>query len=220
MIQQFEEGLVDSLQEDPTMAACLNTYLEARKRLAEKGRNRGFWPVRSGKGKGRGRSKGAFGRPRKSLQQRILESDCRRCGQRGHWKAECPLNKGSASTSSNAPAAPTMTIVQDQSDAPEDVFQELPPDAEPLEEVWKPTDDCDTNSDAQVAHAFCIINKMKNPDKPESKAKPVEESWLHQLRQRVRRWVPDREREQTVTHRNRVSATAKADADVPKPPGP
>ena len=46
---QFEEGLMETLQNDPEMASCLNAYTEAeaRKRLADKTKGRGFWtPVK------------------------------------------------------------------------------------------------------------------------------------------------------------------------------
>lgn len=43
VMQQFEEALVETLQGDPDIAACLNTYVEARKKLQDKARSRGFW---------------------------------------------------------------------------------------------------------------------------------------------------------------------------------
>ena len=93
VIQQFEDSLVDVLQNDPETAQCFYSYLEARKRITERNKNRGFWPVKgSVKGKSKtkfGFSKG-FGKSRKPLAQRILESECRPCGQKGRWKAECP----------------------------------------------------------------------------------------------------------------------------------
>ena len=90
---QFEEGLMETLQNDADMASCLNAYTEARKRLADKTKGRGFWtPVKKGFGKDRkGKSNRFDFRSRKPLAQRILESNCRRCGAKGHWKAECPL---------------------------------------------------------------------------------------------------------------------------------
>ena len=135
VVQQFEEGLIDTLQQDAEMATCLNTYLDARRRLNEKGKNRGFWPVRPNKGKGRGKGKGApqgpF-RPRKSLAQRILESDCRRCGKRGHWKAECPLNKGATpSASTNM----VMNLTTEEFQFESEVVDEPPTDASILEEA-------------------------------------------------------------------------------------
>ena len=64
---------------------------------------------------------------RKPLAQGILESECRRCGQRGHWKAECPLAKTASTnatmTTTKEPAAfagTTMTMTS--SDADEDMI--------------------------------------------------------------------------------------------------
>eukprot|EP00435_Cladocopium_sp_Y103_P042331 s1525_g11.t1 len=105
---QFEEGLMEALQSDTELASCYNTYMEARKRLTDRNKNRGFWNSSSkgfssqtkGKSKGKGKWNVRF---RKPLSQRILESECRRCGQKGHWKAECPLNRpnNAPSTASN-----------------------------------------------------------------------------------------------------------------------
>lgn len=88
----------------------LNAYSDARRRLSERFRNRGFWPIRSSKGKskGFGKNKGKFGGGRKSLQDRILSSRCRLCGKMGHWKAECP-ERAKSSNSSTA-SGPTASI--------------------------------------------------------------------------------------------------------------
>ena len=101
---QFEEGLVDTLHSDPDMAACMNVYVEARKRLTDKAKGCGFWnPSRKGFGKGRrGKGDRLEFRPRKPLAQRILESNCRRCGAKGHWKAECPLRQQGSSATTGA----------------------------------------------------------------------------------------------------------------------
>eukprot|EP00435_Cladocopium_sp_Y103_P065321 s1727_g27.t1 len=93
--QQFEDAIVDVLQQDSETAACYLTYVEARRRLTDRNKSRGFWAPGgsqfSSKGS-KGRGKGKFsGRSRKPLAARILDSECRRCGQKGHWKAECPL---------------------------------------------------------------------------------------------------------------------------------
>lgn len=109
-IADFESAAGDVLQSDTELASCYNTYLDARRKLAEKARHRGFWPSTGGnksKGKGRGfqsgkgkgiRFSGKGGK--KSLQYRIMNSTCRRCGQTGHWKAECPMNQSSGPPSS------------------------------------------------------------------------------------------------------------------------
>ena len=107
VMQQFEDALIDSLQGDGEMANYMSSYVEARKRLVEKSKSRGFWPVRPSKGSGKKGFKGKDGkghgfRGRKPLAQRIAESDCKICGQRGHWKAECPRR------ATPAPLPPSM----------------------------------------------------------------------------------------------------------------
>lgn len=91
IIQQFEETLINMLQDDEEMTILMSAYADARRRLSEKSRSRGFWPIRQKsfsqqKGKGKGKR---FGRP-KTLAERIATSECKICGMRGHWKRECP----------------------------------------------------------------------------------------------------------------------------------
>ena len=122
LMQQFEDALVESLQGDAEIASCLNTYVEARQRLLAKAKSRGFWGGRSQKGKSKGKSKGSFGqRFRQPLAQRIMNSTCRICGVRGHWKAECPNNpmrdqsksaNNSSSTGSRTTAFAGMTMAE------------------------------------------------------------------------------------------------------------
>lgn len=104
----------DSLQEDQDLSAALNAYTEARMRLSSKFRNRGFWPASSSgtKGRGKGKQKGKFGQfkgSRKSLQQRILESACRYCNRKGHWRAECPERLKALSNMPGAPSNAAMS---------------------------------------------------------------------------------------------------------------
>ena len=121
---QFEDSLVDALQGDQDLALCYNAYMDERKRLTDRNKNRGFWNSSKGyhnssKGKGKGKFKGA-NRFREPLSQRILKSECRRCGQRGHWKAECPLNRSSSSNPVQNPKDSTaftgMTMSLDDDD--------------------------------------------------------------------------------------------------------
>ena len=61
---QFEESLLDSLQSDSDLAVCYNAYLDARKRLSDRNKNRGFWGASKGKNnypKGKGKGKGKDG---------------------------------------------------------------------------------------------------------------------------------------------------------------
>ena len=118
LIVQFENAVVDSVQEDRELSAFFSSYQEARKRLVEKTRSRGFWSHSKGKGsfgkKGFGKQKGKGFRS-KSLAQRIAESSCRRCGATGHWKAECPLNQTSNSDGKNV--VPTSIVIDHEAAA-------------------------------------------------------------------------------------------------------
>ena len=121
-VADFEQAATEVLQNDPELAPAYSTYVEARKKLSEKVKSRGFWPVKGrGKGfKGKGKTKNNwFGR--KSLQQRILETNCRICGRKGHWKSECPQRQQS-NTGSSSSAPVTLSIgANDQS------FEEVMP---------------------------------------------------------------------------------------------
>ena len=59
LIQDFESATADLVQSDPDSASAYTVYTEARRRLSEKFRSRGFWPV--SKGKSRGFVKGGKG---------------------------------------------------------------------------------------------------------------------------------------------------------------
>ncbi len=106
LVTEFEAAAVELVQEDSELAAAFNSYTEARKRLSEKFKHRGFFPTSAGRGKGRfgksGKGKGFKSGTtyRKSLQIRILNSTCRLCGRKGHWKAECPSRNDSSAASS------------------------------------------------------------------------------------------------------------------------
>ena len=107
IVQQFEDSIVECLQSDQEVAACYNIYVDARKRVLDRAKGRGFWmpPPKGGKDKGRGKSKSKSFRRRPPLEQRIANSACRICFRQGHWKAECPFkNKPLPSSSSTAPS--------------------------------------------------------------------------------------------------------------------
>ena len=112
LVAEYEGAINDTIQDDQELAVTLNAYSEARRRLSERFRNRGFWPVRA-KGRGKGqKGKHKSGGGKKSLQDRILSSRCRICNKVGHWKAECPdrhKSTGSGSTFSAPTASVTMT---------------------------------------------------------------------------------------------------------------
>ena len=96
-INDFEDQIIEAVQESGDLAHCFLSYQEARSRLRERARHRGFWPPRANpKGKGYPSSgkKGSKGtasfQPRRTLAERIANSTCRICGKAGHWKRECP----------------------------------------------------------------------------------------------------------------------------------
>ena len=113
IVQQFEDAILDTIQSDSEMSAFMSSYVDARRKLTEKAKFRGFWPIKS-KGSGKkGKFKGSFGKGRKPLAVRIAESECRLCGQRGHWKAECPRRSQSASgsTTGGMKSQPTNMLI-------------------------------------------------------------------------------------------------------------
>ena len=102
VVQQFERDLEDMMQEVPDLQAALVSYQEARQRISERRRSRGFWPSKSrGKGggrdffAGRGGRKGGHRGGKEELLARISRTHCKICGMVGHWKAECPQKKDS-----------------------------------------------------------------------------------------------------------------------------
>ena len=48
-ISDYESAILDSAQEDPELATAVSAYTDARERLSERFRNRGFWPSSSTK---------------------------------------------------------------------------------------------------------------------------------------------------------------------------
>ena len=100
------------------------SYLEARQKLLDKRKVKGFWPLKGGN---KGGSKGKWQRGkggRQGLLARIAHSTCRLCNQKGHWKAKCPLrNASTASTSrlsQSASAAATANFAIPESAALEE----------------------------------------------------------------------------------------------------
>eukprot|EP00435_Cladocopium_sp_Y103_P038044 s2038_g10.t1 len=99
VVSEFEDQIIQVCQDSPELSMAFSAYQEARAKLRDKARNRGFWPLRpSSKGKGKGKKGKIFGKRRQSLAERIASSNCRHCGARGHWKDECPARNKSSST--------------------------------------------------------------------------------------------------------------------------
>eukprot|EP00435_Cladocopium_sp_Y103_P055740 s2127_g18.t1 len=71
MVADYENAVTELIQSDEDLSAAYTSYVEARRKLGEKYRARGFWPI-SNKGKGKsfkGRTKGRPAWGRKTLQQ-------------------------------------------------------------------------------------------------------------------------------------------------------
>ena len=144
-VQQFEEELESFFQETPSLQEVLLGYVEARSRLLAKRKARGFWPVTKGAGKphqrfgkGSGKSKGKHAR--EQLLARIARSTCRACGERGHWKAECPkLGRGSSSSKEATTTVAQVDIDEAMAadhDQGLEVHDELPAGTQSLDEAF------------------------------------------------------------------------------------
>ena len=96
VVQQFERDFEEMLQEIPDMQQAMVSYNEARQRINDRRRSRGFWPTGKGKGKGgfkdgsRPYRKGGGKSGKEELLARIAKTHCKLCGALGHWRAECP----------------------------------------------------------------------------------------------------------------------------------
>ena len=89
----FEKDLTDLFQEVPDLHSALVSYQEARTKIMEKKKSRGFWPGNSFKSKGKGFGSfkgGRKGGGKGNLLARIARTHCKLCGEKGHWRAECP----------------------------------------------------------------------------------------------------------------------------------
>ena len=111
VIQGFEQDLEDLFQSTPDLQHALVTYQEARQKITERRKFRGFWPTGKGHGASRGKGKGkkgfssAKGGSKPSLLERIARTHCKHCGEKGHWRAECPnRQKESANLASAEPS--------------------------------------------------------------------------------------------------------------------
>ena len=107
----------ETVQNDAELCAFYSSYQEARKRLSEKVRFRGFWAVKRGE-KGSGKKGKVKGKGKSSLANRIANSYCRICMKKGHWKNECP----SRSTASSAAPSTAPTSFVTTAEIPEELL--------------------------------------------------------------------------------------------------
>ena len=115
LVLQFEDAVSELAQNDAELSAFYSAYQDARRRLTDKVKFRGFWSVKRGekgpgkKGKVKGKGKGG----RNNLASRIANSFCRICWRQGHWKNECPNNPNASKSAgpSNPSPAPAQVPV-------------------------------------------------------------------------------------------------------------
>ena len=126
LILQFEDALMETINADSELSTFYTSYQDARKRLADRQKSRGFWPIKRSFDKGGKKGYGKGKKGKQSLAQRISNSYCRICYKRGHWKDECPERNKHASSSSvsqSSTVAPTSFVMVEEIPA---VMQDLP----------------------------------------------------------------------------------------------
>ena len=142
LVSEFEDQLIEACQDNVDLSMCFSAYTEARGRVRDKIRARGFWPPVKGKGKHKGGKKsswkGGF-RKRQSLADRIANSNCRLCGAKGHWRQECP-NKGNAGNPNASPAEIHVSTLVGETygDQESEVVEKLPISLEHALPEWWP----------------------------------------------------------------------------------
>ena len=104
-------------------------------RINDRRRSRGFWPSK-GKGKGsfKGSRKGSSKGGKEELLAKIARTHCKICGAIGHWKAECPQRRD-ASNKEPINVVQSVDVMDNQSDLPQVIFEEMPEDSRSLVEV-------------------------------------------------------------------------------------
>ena len=180
-IADFETAASEVTQSDDDLAAAYSTYVEARRKLSEKFRSRGFWPIGKGKSRhGKGKAKGKSGwSGRKSLQQRILESNCRLCGKKGHWRNECP-NKPQGTASATASAAMTVSF----GDTPASSDQAMPAEFLLLPEIPSTSAKDILSTEPPCVQSVFFMTGSENTPKPH-----VPENNMREIREKIRNHI-------------------------------
>ena len=152
VVQQFERDFENMMQDIPDLQSALVTYQEARARISDRKRSRGFWPSKSrGKSFGRGGKKGGFkGSGKDELLARISRTHCKICGALGHWKAECPQRQNQPKETANVAHA-------EDEDSPHDLPQVI------IEENFEA---------GVVEHESCLVVQQVSPQKHPSCIRP------------------------------------------------
>ena len=160
-VQAFERELTNLFQEVPDLHSALLSYQEARGRITDRKRNRGFWPVRSPSGGKSGKGLNAAGskgfrkgqsKGKDELLARIARTHCKRCGELGHWKAECPLKSQAKESQANVASA-QEALDPDLSD--QVLFEAIASDPE----VGFRRNETDKTEASQKEFSACSINQ-------------------------------------------------------------
>eukprot|EP00435_Cladocopium_sp_Y103_P045775 s379_g13.t1 len=136
-VVSFERDLEDMFQEVPDLHQALISYQEARTKILERKRSRGFWPSgggSKGKGKGGGKFQSRKGAGKGNLLQRIARTFCKACGEKGDWKAECPNRPTASPDTANYVIHQSFRAASVQpGDGPEQVIFEDEPEEDCME---------------------------------------------------------------------------------------
>ena len=142
-VQQFEKDFEEMMQDVPDLQQALLTYQEARQRINDRRRGRGFWPSKSkGKGfnrdamTGKGFRKGGQRSGKEELLARISRTHCKACGQIGHWKAECPLRKDAPREQANVVQPESEVDGPAGADLPQVIFEDIQAGVEKFEDCF------------------------------------------------------------------------------------
>ena len=133
-VQQFERDFEDMMQEIPDLQSALVSYQEARQRISDRRKSRGFWPTK-GKQKGsfKGSRKGQSKSGKEELLAKISRTHCKICGALGHWKAECPQRRDGPREQANV-VIPENDLTQNE-DLPQVIFEQIHEDQVSVSEV-------------------------------------------------------------------------------------
>lgn len=174
-VADFENAAADVLQNDADLSTAFLHTQKPEESLVKK-----RVPIHKGRGKsskGKGKVKGSWS-GRKSLQQRILESNCRLCGRRGHWKSECPQkNQSTSATAASAPVTLSMGTHGDLDDVMPMEFMILP------EVTETPTKDTIT------VESSCFVQSVFSSYQKQPQVRESSNDSMRVVRDRIRNYV-------------------------------
>lgn len=130
-VQTFEQDLEDLFQSTPDLQTALISYQEARQKLTDRRRYRGFWPTGKGGNNQKGKNKkgNSKGFNKASLLERIARTRCKNCGEKGHWRAECPNPRRDDDKKEHANVSTVLSASASESlNQPHVIIEEMSPE--------------------------------------------------------------------------------------------